>query len=112
MPGGNSMHEPDLYWFRTRQDLLEEWGYVPTVWHLVRRSAVFITVIALDVRGKPLRSTSLRPRELSETRIPLSLVEPRLCDLIGPFTLEEVPSTETPSRKLGCNTEAVKEWTR
>jgi hypothetical protein len=94
MPGGTDMHKPDLFWFRTRQDLLEEWGYMPSVWHLVRRTAAFITVVALDAHGRPLRVTSQGPRELTATRVPLALIEPRLCDVVGPFSVEAVPSSD------------------
>jgi hypothetical protein len=94
------MNQPNLYWFRTRQDLLEEWGYAPSVWHLVRRTNAFITVIALDVHGRPLRASPERPRELAETRAPLALIEKRMCEFVGPFTVEAVPQAETLSRQI------------
>lgn len=100
VPGGAEMGEPDLYWFRTRQDLLEEWGYVQSVWHLVRRTAAFITVVALDVHGRPLRSGSQGTRQLSETRVPVALIERRMCDLVGPFTIEAVPCADVLSRHI------------
>ncbi len=89
------MREPDLFWFRTRQDLLEEWGYVPGIWHLVRRSPAFITVLALDARGQLLYGTTLRPRELTQTRLPLALIDLRLCNVIGPFAIEAVSRAGT-----------------
>jgi hypothetical protein len=44
------MNNPDLFWFRTRQGLLEEWGYIPGAWHLIRRSKVSITVLGVSAQ--------------------------------------------------------------
>ena len=88
------MQNPDLYWFRTRQELLEEWGYSPRVWHLVRRSSLSLTLIALDAHCHPRDVDQRDPREANGTRVPLALIDMRLCDVIGPFSIEGIPRVD------------------
>jgi hypothetical protein len=77
--------EMPLFWFRTQDDLLEEWGYTPGFWHIVTRSDAFMTAIAVDSRGKPDRHAKGDLLLLPNTRVLLSQLTEALCEFRGPF---------------------------
>jgi|HubBroStandDraft_4_1064222.scaffolds.fasta_scaffold454066_1 hypothetical protein len=79
-----------LFWFRTQDDLLEEWGYTPGFWHVVTRSDAFMTAIALDAQGNPARQSNGGLLLLPHTRVLLALVTETLCDFRGPFDCARV----------------------
>jgi hypothetical protein len=79
------MVEMPLFWFRTEDDLLEEWGYTPGFWHVVTRSDAFMTAIGLDARGNPARHAKGGLLLLPHTRVLLALVSESLCEFRGPF---------------------------
>jgi hypothetical protein len=76
--------ESDLFWFRTRDDLLEEWGYGLGRWHLVRKSRAFMTAISLDEHGVPLHDSDGRLLENHETCIALMLLDEDRNEFLGP----------------------------
>lgn len=82
------MSEPSLFWFRTRQPLLEEWGYTVGLWHLVRRSRLSIVVIGISAEGRPRVLASGALSELPATRVPLVLLNSSDCEFLGPFAPE------------------------
>ena len=49
---------PQLFWFRTRQSLLEEWGYATGVWHLIRRTTLSMSILSLTGEGTPRRTSA------------------------------------------------------
>jgi hypothetical protein len=91
------MDDRSLFWFRTRQALLEEWGYTVGLWHLVRRSNLSIVVIGISADGKPRCTAAGQLSEQRETRVALAIVNPEECDFAGPFALDRVPQ---PSESL------------
>jgi hypothetical protein len=76
--------ESDLFWFRTRDDLLLEWGYDINRWYLVRKSRAFMTAIALDEQGVPLHRPDGRPIEIPESCIALALLDEERNEFLGP----------------------------
>jgi hypothetical protein len=76
--------ESDLFWFRTRDDLLEEWGYGIGRWHLVRKSLAFMTAISLDEHGVPLYAADGRLLEDPNTCIALALLDEGRNEFLGP----------------------------
>lgn len=76
--------ESDLFWFRTRDDLLEEWGYGIGRWHLVRKSRAFMTAISLDEHGVPLHGADGRLLENPESCIALALLDEDRNEFFGP----------------------------
>ena len=91
------MEDRALFWFRTRQALLEEWGYTVGLWHLVRRSDLSIMIIGITADGQPRRTAAGRLSERGDTRVALALLNPEECDFAGPFPLDRVP---VPSESL------------
>src|SRR5262245_39620479 len=85
------MSDPHLFWFRTRQSLLEEWGYTPGLWHLVSRSQLSMVIIGITAAGQPRHTPSGALSEHEDTRVPLSIVSAGECDLFGPFGRDHVP---------------------
>ncbi len=76
--------ESDLFWFRTRDDLLEEWGYGIGRWHLVRKSRAFMTAISLDEHGVPLHGADGRLLENPASCIALALLDEDRNEFFGP----------------------------
>jgi hypothetical protein len=74
-----------LFWFRTRDDLLEEWGYTPGLWHIVTRSDLFMTAIALNAQGDPAWDARGAVVLLPHTRVLRALVTESRSDFRGPF---------------------------
>jgi hypothetical protein len=85
------MNDPHLFWFRTRQSLLEEWGYIPGLWHLVSRSPLSMVIIGISAAGQPRYTPSGALSEHEETRVPLSILNAAECELLGPFGCDHVP---------------------
>jgi hypothetical protein len=78
--------ESDLFWFRTRDDLLEEWGYGIGRWHLVRKSRAFMTAITLDEHGIAVHGADGRLVEIPESCIALALLDDDRNEFLGPCT--------------------------
>jgi hypothetical protein len=89
--GVDAVNNPDLFWFRTRQGLLEEWGYIPGAWHLIRRSKISITVLGVSAQGRPVISPGGAVSELHATRVTLALIDGAQSELIGPYSAENLP---------------------
>ena len=85
------MNNENLYWFRTRQSLLEEWGYIPGAWHLIRRSKISITVLGVTAQGRPVICPGGVVSEVNTTRVTLTLIDTAQCELVGPFSADELP---------------------
>jgi hypothetical protein len=85
------MNDAHLFWFRTRQSLLEEWGYTPGLWHLVSRSPLSMVIIGINAAGQPRYTPSGALSEHEDTRVPLAIVNTSECELLGPFTPDRVP---------------------
>jgi hypothetical protein len=77
--------DSDLFWFRTRDDLMVEWGYGIGLWHLVRKSRAFMTAIARDAQGVPLHRPDGRLVEIPESCIALALLDEERSEFLGPF---------------------------
>jgi hypothetical protein len=95
----------NLFWFRTRQSLLSEWGYLPGAWHLIKRTRISITVLGVNAQGRPVLAAGKTPHEIDATRVTLALIDVRQSDLVGPFTLDELPrppefEPALPSRRM------------
>jgi hypothetical protein len=80
-----------LFWFRTRQAILEEWGYTPGLWHLVRRSALSIAVVGITAEGRPRCLPSGDLSEYPATRVALAILNAGECEFRGPFQRDRVP---------------------
>lgn len=76
--------ESDLFWFRTRDDLLVEWGYGVGRWHLVRKSRAFMTAIALDEQHVPLHRPDGRLLEIPESCVAVALLDEERNEFLGP----------------------------
>lgn len=99
--------ESDLFWFRTRDDLLEEWGYGIGRWHLVRKSRAFMTSIALDEQGLPLQRPDGRLLEIPESCIAVALLDEDRNEFLGPvercaLALPELAAAATGALPLGA----------
>jgi hypothetical protein len=94
--------ESDLFWFRTRDDLLEEWGYGIGRWHLVRKSRAFMTAVSLDQQGVPLLGTDGRLLENPETCIALALLDEDRNEFLGPCDATALASPELSGAAAGA----------
>ena len=94
--------ESDLFWFRTRDDLLVEWGYEVGRWHLVRRSRVFMTALALDAQCVPLRGPDGRLLEIPESCIAVALLDEDRNEFLGPCDACALASPELAGAATGA----------
>lgn len=79
------MQESTVFWFTTRDDLLEEWGYMPGMWYLVTRSPTFMTAVAVDSHGNPSLDANGDLCQLQHTRVLLAWVSETTCEFLGPI---------------------------
>ena len=94
--------ESDLFWFRTRDDLLEEWGYGIGRWHLVRKSRAFMTAISLDEHGVPLHAADGRLIENPATCITLALLDEDRNEFLGPCEPGALASPDLAGATVGA----------
>jgi hypothetical protein len=94
--------ESDLFWFRTRDDLLAEWGYGVDRWQLVRKSRAFMTAIALDEQGIPIHRADGRLLEIPASCIALALLDEERNDFLGPCDPCALASPELAAAATGA----------
>lgn len=79
------MVKEQIFWFRTQQSLLEEWGYIRGVWHLVRRTPLSMTQLSLTREGEARVTATGELIPLPSSRVVLSIVDATACEQIGPI---------------------------